>query len=1167
MRKCLLFFCLFILVTLDGFSQYQPFDESRLQKIYVSTTGSDFGIGSIYSPYASIKKALSEAMNIKKTGTGVKVIIAAGTYREGVPADTYTWALYAETTNAPLVIEGAGWDSSNPHNTGDVIISASENWSGGWTKNADGTWSKDWPYAWGVPARPTGLYKAVSDAFVRRELVHLNGQTFYQLNPPTGYTNINTFSGEAPLPANANGARLTSGEGAFWVTDAVGSTPGKITIKLPSSYSSSFDLNASGNLVEVTTKSGLLQLSCPANATTNSVIIRNLTFQHATGGNPVIIMRQNNLLIEDCRFIKCHNSAMSVYGGSGVNQNVLFRRVEWSGNGEAGVVLSYLTNSLLSECKLNGNSRHAEIIAYPDWSACASKLLYCTNTTIYRTESNNNSVRGLWWDTGNVDCSIVESVSTGNSGSGYYMEDNNSVENNYEGMGTGTAGTYGIPNLGVRPTVKVIRCVSAHNRPVPDMATYHPSLEGHGIRIASSENVYVEGSLIYDNEIQVSCHQDKRGEIRNVMFQNNVIASQASEKPLYSYAYNSRDGETIDAVNDNGVVVATLKGGWYSLFDGLSGSTNYNRYFYPGASAFFSREQRQNNVTPALDLAGWQSAHLNNPNNGFADKAVDANSVLVNSAYDETKPLVAITANTKFVAETDQASNVFTITRVSGVGYNSALTVNYSVRANTGDATNGTDFQNLPGTVVIPANNRSADITVTPVNDGTAEKNEPIVLMLDAAATNYVVANPKDSVVLTDSKYTEIAVDGLTLSPGTVTLINGLSQQLVATVHPADATEQKLNWNSSNPLAATVDTKGLVTGTGCGTAVITARSQSGDKMASSTINVISPAVTSINLDHSTLELKTDMQSQLTATVTPANVCDAMVWGSDNTGVASVNNSGKVTGISPGTATIAVSSPDGTKKASCTVTVSSSTTLVNLALNRPVTVSAYNTDYPGSNAVDGDKVSNASRWYGGVAVSVLPQWIEIDLERDCNITGIATWTGAELGGTTYYGQTNEDFEFQYWDGSKWVTIISETGNTDATYERNFEPVIANKVRLYITKVENIYVRLFEIEVYGNSVQPNGIDQLKDSPNAIVMPFPNPVSDKDLTILLKGFDPRGPVYLSISDLTGRQVFKRKVDPEELEGLPITVNRNVFTSGIYFIKAENEAGICKVVKIIVL
>lgn len=43
-RKYLLLFGLFILVTLDGFSQYQPFDESGLQKIDVR---SDSGTGSV----------------------------------------------------------------------------------------------------------------------------------------------------------------------------------------------------------------------------------------------------------------------------------------------------------------------------------------------------------------------------------------------------------------------------------------------------------------------------------------------------------------------------------------------------------------------------------------------------------------------------------------------------------------------------------------------------------------------------------------------------------------------------------------------------------------------------------------------------------------------------------------------------------------------------------------------------------------------------------------------------------------------------------------------------------------------------------------------------------------------------------------------------------------
>ena len=62
--------------------------------------------------------------------------------------------------------------------------------------------------------------------------------------------------------------------------------------------------------------------------------------------------------------------------------------------------------------------------------------------------------------------------------------------------------------------------------------------------------------------------------------------------------------------------------------------------------------------------------------------------------------------------------------------------------------------------------------------------------------------------------------------------------------------------------------------------------------------------------------------QLTAQVLPWNVSDdSVTWSSDNTAVATVDAAGLVTGVSGGTAVItATSRLDGTKKASCTVTV-------------------------------------------------------------------------------------------------------------------------------------------------------------------------------------------------------------------------------------------------------
>ncbi len=69
---------------------------------------------------------------------------------------------------------------------------------------------------------------------------------------------------------------------------------------------------------------------------------------------------------------------------------------------------------------------------------------------------------------------------------------------------------------------------------------------------------------------------------------------------------------------------------------------------------------------------------------------------------------------------------------------------------------------------------------------------------------------------------------------------------------------------------------------------------------------------------------------LTATVEPANATNkAVTWSSDNSGVATVSN-GVVTAVTPGTATITVTTEDGNKTASCTVTVTVPVTGVTLS---------------------------------------------------------------------------------------------------------------------------------------------------------------------------------------------------------------------------------------------
>ena len=78
---------------------------------------------------------------------------------------------------------------------------------------------------------------------------------------------------------------------------------------------------------------------------------------------------------------------------------------------------------------------------------------------------------------------------------------------------------------------------------------------------------------------------------------------------------------------------------------------------------------------------------------------------------------------------------------------------------------------------------------------------------------------------------------------------------------------------------------------------------------------------SVSLDKSSLNLSIGGSSDLHATVLPADATDPSVsWSSSNTAVATVNNNGHVTALTAGTATIIVTTTDGNKTATCSVTI-------------------------------------------------------------------------------------------------------------------------------------------------------------------------------------------------------------------------------------------------------
>ena len=84
-------------------------------------------------------------------------------------------------------------------------------------------------------------------------------------------------------------------------------------------------------------------------------------------------------------------------------------------------------------------------------------------------------------------------------------------------------------------------------------------------------------------------------------------------------------------------------------------------------------------------------------------------------------------------------------------------------------------------------------------------------------------------------------------------------------------------------------------------------------------------VTGVSLNTDSLTLEEGGTATLTATITPSNATDQNVtWSSDNQNVATVDQNGEVTAVSAGTATITVTTEDGSKTATCVVTVTAAT---------------------------------------------------------------------------------------------------------------------------------------------------------------------------------------------------------------------------------------------------
>lgn len=207
----------------------------------------------------------------------------------------------------------------------------------------------------------------------------------------------------------------------------------------------------------------------------------------------------------------------------------------------------------------------------------------------------------------------------------------------------------------------------------------------------------------------------------------------------------------------------------------------------------------------------------------------------------------------------------------------------------------------------------SADTKVVSVaSDGTVTAIGPGTTTVTATTNDGSFTS--NCVVSVKSPAQHVSLDKTSLK-----LLEGESGKLTATVYPLNSTQKTLTWVSDHPDVASVDNEGNVTARKAGTATVTVKVAE-NVTAVCKVTVIS-RVTGISLSETTVELKPGETHQLTATVLPQNASNAEVtWYSDKESVATVSQSGLVTGVGPGETTVHAVTTDGGKMASCLVKV-------------------------------------------------------------------------------------------------------------------------------------------------------------------------------------------------------------------------------------------------------
>lgn len=360
-------------------------------------------------------------------------------------------------------------------------------------------------------------------------------------------------------------------------------------------------------------------------------------------------------------------------------------------------------------------------------------------------------------------------------------------------------------------------------------------------------------------------------------------------KPSYQSALsgNYRKTPDIAMAADPNTGVVFIVGGQYVIYGGTS-------VVAPAMAGYLAAINARVFPNPRLYTATTGSFHdiTSGSNGGFAATA----------GFDNCTGLGSIKGS---VLTSSIVQNI----AVTGVTL-SPTTVNIGVRQTS---------QLTPS--VAPTNATNTLVSYSTSNSGIATVSATGLITGVSSGSATVTCTTSDgSFTATCAVTVSQNVTGVTISSSTNSVNVGSTLELTANIQPSSAANKSVTWSSSNTSIATVNSSGLVSGVAKGSATISVRTADGGYTASLSVTVVA-VPTSVTLSKTTLTVKRNTSSSLTATVLPSTASNKLVsWSSNNTAVATVSSIGTVRGASVGTATITVTTASGGLTATCRVTV-------------------------------------------------------------------------------------------------------------------------------------------------------------------------------------------------------------------------------------------------------